>query len=206
MKFPSKKIDSAFGFIAEYSAIVAKAHRDIDSEAFEQACDLLEEAYINRRRVFVCGNGGSTAIANHMVCDHGKLIATETNLKPCVISLSHPTEMITAIGNDIGFDEIFSYQLQNLAQEKDVLVVISGSGSSENVVKAIKVASAMGVKTIALTAFKGGQCKELADLSLHVDVQNYGIAEDVHQSIMQMMAQFIRMRNMSADKVADCLF
>jgi len=134
MKFPTEPAASAESFMQQYQQASDRARQSVDAGAFRDACALLAEAYGDDRAVFVCGNGGSTAIANHMVCDHAKLIATGTPLKPRVISLSHANEMITAIGNDIGYDQIFSYQLDLMARQDDILVTISGSGASPNVV------------------------------------------------------------------------
>lgn len=206
MKFPSEYLESTQAFLSGYFEAADHARRSIDPSAFDDACSLLENTYKARKTVFVCGNGGSTAIANHMVCDHGKLIATDTNLRPKVVSLSHPTEMITAIANDISYDQVFSYQLNLMGDEGDVLIVISGSGSSPNVVAAIEVAKEKGMPAIAMTAFSGGMCRELADISLHVDIENYGVAEDLHQSLMQMMAQYIRMKNMDKGLVSTSKF
>ena len=206
MKFPTDYIESSAQFLEEYSIACEQARKSVDSEAFDAACNLLEDAYRERKTVYVCGNGGSTAIANHMVCDHGKLVATSTGLKPRVISLSHPTEMITAIANDISYDDIFSYQLELMANPGDVLMTISGSGTSPNVVKALRSARTIGMRSIAMTAFSGGECRDEANISLHVEAENYGIAEDVHQSLMQMMAQFIRMKNMNRDEIKTAKF
>lgn len=206
MTFPSRPTESAAAFLRDYQAASERARRSIDEDAFAAACDLLDAAYRQDRTVFVCGNGGSTAIANHMVCDHGKLVASGTPLKPRVISLGHTIEMITAVANDIGYDAVFAYQLGLLAREGDVLVVISGSGASPNVVKAMETAAALGMRTLAMTAFDGGPCRAMADVSLHVDVDNYGIAEDIHQSLMQMIAQYIRLRHMDPRDIATTRF
>lgn len=206
MKFPTEFTDSAATFMRQYAEASNAARESVDAAQFEAACVMLADAYARGATAFVCGNGGSTAIANHMVCDHGKLIATGTALKPRVISLGHANEMITAIANDIGYEEVFAYQLDLMAAQGDVLVAISGSGRSPNVVNAMKKAAARGLHTIAMTAFTGGPCREMADVSLHVAVENYGIAEDIHQSLMQMVAQYIRMRNMDPKAIAGTKF
>ena len=136
--------------------------------------------------------GGSAAIANHLVCDHLKGIRTDTDLAPKVHSLSSTVELITAIANDIGTEEIFSFQLSSLAQEGDVLIAISSSGASPNIVRVIEEARARKVVTIAMTGFAGAPAAGLADVSLHVDAHNYGVIEDVHQSLMHILAQYIR--------------
>jgi D-sedoheptulose 7-phosphate isomerase/D-glycero-D-manno-heptose 1,7-bisphosphate phosphatase len=206
MKFPNELSDSAADFMRQYAEASNAARQSVDAGQFEAACDMLADAYMRGATVFVCGNGGSTAIANHMVCDHGKLIATGTDLKPRVMSLSHANEMITAIANDIGYEAVFAYQLGLMANRGDVLVAISGSGSSPNIVRALKEAKKLGLHTIAMTAFTGGPSREIADVSLHVAVENYGIAEDIHQSLMQMIAQYIRIQNMDPKAIASTKF
>lgn len=206
MTFPTGPIASPADFLTGYQTASDRARQSIDAAAFAAACDILDDAYAQDRLVFVCGNGGSTAIANHMVCDHGKLVATGTALKPRVISLANSTEMITAIANDIAYDAVFAHQLGLLARQDDVLIVISGSGKSPNLVKALEAAAAIGMRTIAMTAFDGGSCRRMADVSLHVDADNYGIAEDIHLSLMQMIAQYIRLRHMDPKDIPGARF
>lgn len=206
MKFPTEPISSASAFMREYQRVSDVARQSIDETSFEAACDLLADAYKNDRMVFVCGNGGSTAIANHMVCDHGKLIATGTRLKPRIVSLSHANEMITAIANDIGYEEVFSHQLDLLARRNDVLVTISGSGTSPNILRALEKAAEIGMRTLAMTAFSGGPSRKTANVSLHVDVANYGIAEDIHQALMQMIAQYIRLQHIDPQDIPTAKF
>jgi phosphoheptose isomerase len=110
-------------------------------------------------------------------------------------------ELITAIGNDFSFEEIFVYQLQTFAAAGDALLTVSASGNSENIVRAVAWAAKNGVATIALTGFEGGRSAALADLNIHVRAHNYGIVEDVHQSIMHVFAQYLRMRFMDAGLV-----
>src|SRR5262249_35798204 len=113
-------------------------------------------------------------------------------LKPRVSSLSTTVELLTAIMNDIGQDQVFSYQLESLASRGDVLIAISSSGASPNIVHALRKAREMQLTTIAFTGFCGGDAAKLADVSLHVTAQNYGVIEDMHQSIMHMLAQYLR--------------
>jgi len=122
------------------------------------------------------------------------------------VSLASHLELITAIANDISYDEIFAYQLKTLASVGDVLVTISSSGNSENIVRAIDWAKANGVGTIAMTGFAGGRSARLADVNLHVAAENYGIAEDVHQSLMHCLAQYLRQREMPETLVRERKF
>ncbi len=206
MSYTYERPDNPQSFFATYAETARQALLSVDREAFAEACALLEATYHEKRTVFVCGNGGSAAIANHMVCDHNKLVATKTALRPRVVSLCQPIEMITAIANDIGYEAVFTYQLELQAAKGDVLTIMSASGKSPNVVSALRSAKKLGLKSIAMTAFQGGPSRELADISLHVDVANYAIAEDVHLSLMQMLAHYIRIQGMEDEVLHETIF
>jgi phosphoheptose isomerase len=154
------------------------------------------QVHLQGGTVFSCGNGGSAAIANHLVCDHCKLIQTDTELKPRIVSLSATVEMITAIANDLAYEQVFLYQLQSMAREGDALITISSSGNSENVVSAARWAREHGIPVVSMTGFDGGHSAKICDVSLHVDADNYGVIEDVHQSLMHILAQYIRQAHM----------
>jgi phosphoheptose isomerase len=156
--------------------------------------------------VYACGNGGSAAIANHLHCDFTKGVATDTPYRPRIISLSANIETITAIGNDISYADIFAYQLKQAGRAGDLLVTVSSSGDSENIVRAIETAKGQGMRTVALTGFSGGRSRAMADVSIHAPAGNYGVVEDLHQSIMHVLAQFIRQAAMPADRFAQVKF
>ena len=156
--------------------------------------------------VFSCGNGGSAAIANHLVCDHCKLVRTDTQLLSRNVSLSTTVEMITAIGNDLSYDEIFDYQLKSLAKPGDALITISSSGDSENIVRAATWAKENGIPVISMTGFSGGRSAGIADANLHVSADNYGVIEDVHQSLMHILAQYIRHEHMQEELIQERKF
>lgn len=199
MTFPDKKYADANGYVEAYFSHVSEAAASVDSDKVEQAAAILTKAYASGKMVYSCGNGGSAAIANHLVCDHCKLVRTDTDLTPKIVSLSTTVEMITAIGNDISYDEIFAYQLDALGEAEDVLVTISSSGDSENIIRAIQVAKAKGMPVISMTGFTGGRSSKAADVNLHVTADNYGVIEDVHQSLMHLLAQYVRHQHMDED-------
>jgi phosphoheptose isomerase len=197
MSFPDTKFDSAGLYAHSYFEQIAAAARSVDSKAVQSAADILTEVYAKGGMLFSCGNGGSAAIANHLVCDHCKLVRTDTELKSRIYSLASNVEIITAIGNDISYDEIFAYQLRSLAKPGDALITISSSGNSENIVRAVQWAKENGIPTISMTGFSGGRSSEIADVNLHVEADNYGVIEDTHQSLMHLLAQYIRQAHMS---------
>lgn len=201
MTFPDKKFADAASYAGAYFAQVTAAAESIDRGGIEQAAGLLTQVYGAGGTVYACGNGGSAAISNHLVCDHCKLVQTDTDLVPRVISLSTTVEIITAIANDISYEDVFVYQLRSLARAGDALITISASGDSENVVRAARWAKDSGLPVIAMTGFSGGRSAQIADVNLHVAADNYGVIEDVHQSLMHILAQHLRQSHMDEDVI-----
>lgn len=196
MTFPDSKFNDAGRYVDAYFAQIATAAATVDRKRLEQAVQILTKIYTAGGMVYSCGNGGSAAIANHLVCDHLKLVQTDTDLTPRVVSLSTTVEMITAIANDISYDEVFVYQLRTLAKPGDALITISSSGDSENIVRAATWAKENGLPVISMTGFSGGRSAKIADANLHVTADNYGVIEDVHQSLMHILAQYVRQAHM----------
>lgn len=203
MSFPDRPFDSIAGFFDAYAGQLAAAAASVSREALDATQRLLGEAIGRDAHVFACGNGGSAAISNHLVCDHARGVSADTGLRPRVHSLSATVEILTAIANDVDYAEVFAHQLRLLARPGDVLVTISSSGNSENVVRAIAWAKANGMTTIAMTGFNGGRSASLADVNLHVSADNYGVVEDLHQSLMHVLAQYIRLARMPAALVSE---
>ena len=206
MTFPNESYAAIGAFADDYFEHLAGAAASVDRAALTEAAAVLKRTYVAGGTVFACGNGGSVAISNHLHCDHLKGVQTDTALKPKVVSLSATIETITAIANYISYDEVFVYQLRTLAEPGDALITISSSGKSENVVRACQWAKDNDVATIVMTGFDGGRSRAIADISLHVDADNYGIIEDVHQSLMHILAQFIRQAEMDAGLIAERKF
>lgn len=205
-KFPAAPYASAGSFFGEYATELARAMQSVNPAAVERAAELLIDAYTRGARTFCCGNGGSASIANHMQCDHVKGIRNGTGLTPQVHSLSSNVELLTAIANDIGYHDVFTYQLQSQSAPGDVLVAVSSSGRSRNIVDALTWARENGLHTIAITGFEGGAARALAEVAVHVDSTNYGIVEDAHQAVMHALAQFIRQSQLGADTIRETVF
>ena len=204
--FPTRHYDTGADYATEYANELARAVAGIDPVGIEKAARILSNAYRTDRAVFTCGNGGSASIANHFQCDHEKGVRTGTGLTTRVASLSTNVEILSAIANDIGYDVVFEYQLESQARPGDVLVVVSSSGRSPNVVRALQWARTHGMATVAMTGFTGGPARELADASIHVDSHNYGVVEDSHQACMHLLAQYVRQSLMSDADVAAQVF
>jgi phosphoheptose isomerase len=206
VKFPIAPYASAASYFDAYAEEMSRAVKSIEPTALERASAILVEAYLRGAHLFSCGNGGSASIANHMQCDHVKGIRTATDLSPHVLSLSTNVELLTAIANDTGYENIFVYQLQSQSGSGDVLMAVSSSGRSPNIVRALSWARDRGLRTIAVTGFDGGAARSVAEVSIHVDCTNYGIVEDLHQAIMHALAQYIRQSRMSADAISTTVF
>jgi D-sedoheptulose 7-phosphate isomerase len=190
--FPSEPFSDAGSYALAYFARLAGAANTVSAAEVTRAGELLSRTVHAGGRIYSCGNGGSAAIANHLCCDCLKGARTNSLIKPKVYSLAATVELLTAIANDVGFEDIFAYQLASLGAPGDVLIAISASGASPNIIKALSEAKALGMSTIAMTGFGGGAAAAAADISLHVDAQNYGLVEDTHQSLMHVLAQFLR--------------
>jgi phosphoheptose isomerase len=206
VKFPIGPYANAASFFDAYAEEMSRAAKSIEPAGLERAAAILVGAYLRGARMFSCGNGGSASIANHMQCDHVKGIRTATDLSPHVLSLSTNVELLTAIANDSGYEDIFVYQLQSQSEPGDVLLAVSSSGRSPNIVRALTWARDQGLRTIAVTGFDGGAARAVAEVSVHVDCRNYGIVEDLHQAIMHALAQYIRQSRMSADAISTNVF
>jgi D-sedoheptulose 7-phosphate isomerase/D-glycero-D-manno-heptose 1,7-bisphosphate phosphatase len=193
-------------YFPAYADELAAAARTVDGSALDRAAGILVGAYMADQVVFSCGNGGSAAIANHTQCDHVKGVRAKTGLAPRVVSLSNNVELMTAIANDLAFEDLFAYQLQAHARPGDVLVAISSSGRSPNITRALEYARDNRLRTIALTGFDGGAARGIADVAIHVDCGNYGVIEDVHQSVMHALAQFVQQSFMTAEAVKSSVF
>ena len=141
----------------------------------------------NGDSIYICGNGGSAATASHFCCDFNKGVSGEEDRNTNFICLSDNIPTITAIANDISYDEIFSFQLKNRLKEKDILFVISGSGNSKNIVRAMEIAKYNGNKIIGLCGYSGGKVKDMADICLHVNIDNMQIVEDIHMLLDHCM-------------------
>ena len=152
----------------------------------------LRECWRAGKHFFLCGNGGSAANANHLANDYLYGIAgdTEKGLRACALSAN--SSVLTCLGNDVGYENVFSAQLKVLAQSGDLLLVLSGSGNSPNVVNALTMAKELGVKSYAILGYSGGKCKDLADVAIHFPIDDMQIAEDLQLTVGHMVMQWLQ--------------
>lgn len=205
-RFPGKRYSNCADYFDAYEQECARALCSISREQLNKSAELLLRALITDSTIFCCGNGGSAAIANHFQCDHQKGIHTDTDYRPKFVSLSANVALLTAIANDIGYEDVYAFPLKLHARPGDLLVTISSSGNSENIVRALQTATAIGVASISFTGFSGGRSRALSTANIHVNSNNYGVIEDAHQSCMHVLAQFIRQEAMCEDMIKQRLF
>ena len=173
--------------IKEYIALEQKVLSMMDVESIDKALCLLEDCMENERTIYVFGNGGSASTASHYQNDFNKGVSEHTEKKFRFLCLNDNVPTIMAVANDIGYDEIFRFQLQGKLKPSDVLFAISGSGNSKNVINAVEYAKSLDCTIVGLTGFSGGKLKELSDISLHVPINSMQITEDLHMILDHLM-------------------
>jgi D-sedoheptulose 7-phosphate isomerase len=170
----------------EYLQRAAQELLRVDPKELEALADAIHDSFVKRRCVFICGNGGSAANASHFCEDLGKSTIPRSRYdddgqpRLRVISLTDNTPYILAWANDEGYDRIFIEQLKNLASPGDLLIAISGSGNSPNILRAVEWANRHGLVTFGVTGFNGGQLKRMAQRCLHVRLADMGLVESIH--------------------------
>ena len=176
---------------ADYSRRLQDALSIADWSGVHQLAQALLESWQKGQRVFICGNGGSAGNAIHLANDFLYGIAKKTGGGLRVMALSANPAVMTCLANDVGYDHIFSEQLAVQAQRGDLLVVLSGSGNSGNIVRVLTQASEMGVRSFAILGFSGGKSKQLADVAIHFPVDDMQIAEDLQLIVGHMVMQWL---------------
>jgi|TARA_B110000211_G_scaffold230972_1_gene291625 phosphoheptose isomerase len=178
-------------FVEDYYQQYIRVLNAFDKSSLEPVLDVFLDVRDKGGTLWVAGNGGSAAIGDHTVCDVTK--GTHTEGQPTIksISLTSNTAMLTALGNDLDYEQVFSQQLKYYLGKNDALLLVSSSGNSPNVVKACEYANSRGVPTIAFVGFKGGKLRQIAKHCVWIPIENYGMAEDAHQSLMHVTTQYI---------------
>jgi len=178
--------------VLEYLKSIADIIDKLDIENISEMIEAIKLAYQDDKRIFVFGNGGSSATANHFACDFGKNAIQNENNKIKVISLSNSISSITAYGNDMGFDTVFEEQLKNLMHNGDLVLCISASGNSPNIMRAAEYAKKRDGIVIGLTGFSGGKLKELSDINVNVASDSYEKIEDIHLIITHIIVYWFK--------------
>ena len=178
-------------FFEGYSKKLQEVLQDSDWSPIEELANDMQKCWNEGRHVFLCGNGGSAGNAIHLANDFIYGIAKTTGGGLRAISLSDNSAVITCLANDIGYDYIYSEQLAVLAEPGDLLVVLSGSGNSPNILRVLEQANAIGVKSCAILGYTGGKCKSLANFSIHFPVDDMQIAEDMQLVVGHMLMKWL---------------
>ncbi len=179
-------------FADDYRKRFIAAIESWDVTALERVAGVLADARARGATVLLAGNGGSAAVANHSECDATKGTCVDGAPVLNTRSLAANTSILTALGNDLGYETVFAKQVEYYGKAGDVLLLVSSSGNSPNVVAACHAARARGMVTVAFVGFGGGALRDLADHVLYVPVHNYGIVEDMHQASIHLVTQFLR--------------
>lgn len=174
-----------------------RLHAAVDGvprDGMNELGEALFRAYRNNKQVFILGNGGSSSTASHMAADLAKNTIGPNMKRFRIVSLNDNAAIMTALANDIGYEHVFSEQLTNLIQAGDVLIVVSASGNSPNVLQAMRYARSHSAEVIGLLGFDGGAAASLSDISLIVPSDHYGVIEDVHLIINHILVDYFKTR------------
>lgn len=192
IKFPTKKYSKSNKYFEDYINIKDLLLKKVDQKILLKIIQVISSTIKKKRDFFSCGNGGSATTAEHLTCDFSKGSCTNTNLNIKVSSLNSNVALMTAIANDISYDDVFSYQLNRFGKANDILLAFSVSGTSKNIIKCAKIAKKKKIKIISFTGFNGGNLKKLSDYNINFSSNNFGIVEDCHLTIVHYISQYIR--------------
>lgn len=178
-------------FFGDYSKRLQAILAHADWSNVEKLAIDMKKCWVNKRQVFICGNGGSAGNAIHLANDYLYGVAKSSGAGIRIHALSANPAILTCLSNDIGYEKIFSEQLAVYGQASDLLIVLSGSGNSANIVNVLEQAHQMHIKSYAILGFAGGLCKELADVAIHFAVDDMQIAEDLQLVVGHMLMQWL---------------
>jgi D-sedoheptulose 7-phosphate isomerase len=181
----------ADNFFSDYSRRLQSALQSADWSAVERLAKSLRDCWRTGRQVFLCGNGGSAANAIHLANDllYGVSKTFGSGLRVCALP-ANPS-VLTCLANDAGYEAIFSMQLAVMGSRDDILIALSGSGNSPNIVAALEQAKAMGMKTFAILGYSGGKAKTLAEVPIHFEVHDMQVSEDLQLVVGHMAMQWL---------------
>lgn len=178
-------------FYKDYTNNLNAIIKNQDFKILNKAFNLIENAIINKKKIFVCGNGGSGTISNHFMTDFFKCAREKTTIKPIVLSLFSNSELISAISNDMDFKKIFSYQIETLGNKGDLAILYSVSGNSKNIIEAAKICKKKNIRIVAFSGFKKNKLFKEANININFNNKNFGIVEDLFQIYMHIFSQYI---------------
>ena len=199
MSKSGKEAVSVASHFNDYAARLGRAVATADPRGIEKLAHELLDCWDTGRQVFLCGNGGSGANAVHMANDFIYAISKMAGSGLRVTALPANTAIVTCLANDEGYSSIFSLQLAVLARSGDVLVVLSGSGNSSNILKALETAKTIGMRSYALLGYSGGAAKAMADVPIHFAIDDMQISEDLQTMVLHSIMQWMQRNRQAAD-------
>jgi D-sedoheptulose 7-phosphate isomerase len=166
--------------VPNYLTALARLAKELNTDAFQQGIDMVQAAFDNGKKILTCGNGGSASTASHYVTDWNKMVSLTTSKKFRGVCLCDNMGLITAYGNDLSYEDVFAGQVDALMDEGDLLIAVSGSGNSPNVLKAVEAARRAGGKVLGVVGYDGGKLMPLCDHSVWVQCFDMQLCEDMH--------------------------
>ena len=205
-KFPLISYSSIESYFEDYCKSLQFSFENISKKDLKKISYTIEKTIKSNSNIFICGNGGSSSVSNHFLCDFQKGLLIDKQLKLKTYSLTSNTDLITAISNDISYEDIFSLQLESLANNNDLLILFSVSGTSKNIIKACKFAKKKKLKIISFVGFSNSILKKYSNICLELNNYNFGVSEDIFQSLMHIISQYLRQKNLNSKKVSKKYF
>ena len=189
-------------FFEDYEKELFATMNALDKIKINDLYLLMNQAYENGKKIYILGNGGSASTASHWICDFGKGINTPKSKRMKMISLVDNVAILTALGNDVSYDDTFSEQLKNFLEEGDLVISLSVSGNSLNLVAAHKYAKSVGAHAVAIIGDYDGLLNEYSDSVLLISSKNYGIVEDIHLILNHIISQYMTHKNKLSEQVS----
>ena len=177
--------------INNYKKNLIETLKKLNVDKVEEFCELILNVWKTNNTIYLCGNGGSAANAIHIANDMTYGAGKKNGKGISIESLSSNSAVLTCLANDLGYEDIFSEQIKVKGKPNDLLIVLSGSGNSKNVIKAIEIAKNKKMKTFAIVGFDGGKCKKIADNSIHFNINDMQVAEDFQLIVSHMCMQWL---------------
>lgn len=179
-------------YMAKYLSTLREVLQEVSTEQVGHVANILKEAYRQSKTVFICGNGGSASTASHWACDLGKGIIAQGKPRLRVFSIGDNQALLTAYANDCGYDSVFAEPIRSWAGPGDIVMLITASGNSPNILAAAKAAREVGCTTIGLIGFGGGKLASMVDHQITVSCRDYGPVEDLHMILDHIISGFLR--------------
>jgi len=193
-KFPNLRYKSIQDYYTDYAKHLNKSLDLLDLKNLKKISETIEKKIKSGKNIFFCGNGGSSSISNHFLCDFQKGLLLDAKQKGKFISLTSNNDLQLAIGNDLNFNKIFSLQLECLANKNDLLILFSVSGNSKNLIELCKSAKKHKVQIISFVGNEHSKLKKFSDINFNVFSTNYGVAEDIFHISLHVISQFLRQK------------